>query len=103
VLADLVTNSQRKAHGKTPAFVSPLALAAVRRIDALFDIECAINGKSTADRLACSREFGLPMVAELEACMQQARAKLSGTTTSPRRWITCSSAGRRLRGSSTTD
>src|ERR1700688_4061000 len=51
VLADLAANAQRNAHGKTPAFVSPLALAAVRRIDALFDIERDINGKSAADRL----------------------------------------------------
>jgi transposase len=77
VLADLAANAQRKAHGKTPAFVSPLALAAVRRIDALFDIERNINGKSAADRLACRREFSLPLVAELEAWMRQERAKLS--------------------------
>jgi hypothetical protein len=77
VLADLAANAQRKAHGKTPTFVSPLALAAVRRIDALFDIERNINGKSAADRLACRREFSLPLVAELEAWMRQERAKLS--------------------------
>jgi transposase len=77
VLADLAANAQRKAHGKTPAFVSPLALAAVRRIDALFDIERDINGKSAADRLACRREFSLPLVAELETWMRQERAKLS--------------------------
>ena len=52
VLADLAANAQRKAQGKAAAFVSPVALAAVRRIDAVFDIERAINGKLAADRLA---------------------------------------------------
>ena len=77
VLADLAQTAQRKAQGKTPAFVSPLALAAVRRIDALFDIEREINGKSAADRLVVRRERSLPLVAELETWMQQERAKLS--------------------------
>ena len=39
VMADLAENARRKAQGKTPAVISPLALDAVRRIDALFDIE----------------------------------------------------------------
>jgi transposase len=77
VLADLARNAQRKAHGKMPAFVSPLALAAVRRIDALFDIEREINGKSAADRLVVRRERSLPLVAELETWMQHERARLS--------------------------
>jgi transposase len=77
VLADLAHNARRRAHGKTATFVSPLALAAVRRIDALFDIERAINGKSAADRLAVRRERSLSLVAELEAWMQQERARLS--------------------------
>ena len=34
-LADLAANAQRKTHGKAPVFVSPTALEAVRRIDAL--------------------------------------------------------------------
>lgn len=77
VLADLAQNARRKAQSKTSSFVSPLALAAVRRIDALFDIERAINGKSAAERLTVRRECSLPLVAELEAWMQQERAKLS--------------------------
>src|SRR5216684_6651467 len=77
VLADLAQNAQRKARGKTPAFVSPLALAAVRKIDALFDLEREINGKSAADRLAARRELSVPLVAGLESWMQQERARLS--------------------------
>src|SRR3954452_883212 len=77
VLADLAQNARRRAQGKTATFVSPLALAAVRRIDALFDIERAINGKPAAERLAVRRERSLPLVIELEAWMQQERARLS--------------------------
>jgi hypothetical protein len=77
VLADLAQNARRRAQGKTPTFVSPLALAAVRKIDALFVIERAINGKPAAERLAVRRERSLPLVVELGVWMQQERARLS--------------------------
>jgi transposase len=77
VLADLAQNARRRAQGKTPSFVSPMALAAVRRIDALFDIERAVNGKPAAERLAARREHSSPLVAELHTWMQQERARLS--------------------------
>jgi transposase len=64
VLADLGANAQRKTQGKTPAFVSPVALAAVRRIDALFDIERDINGQPAADRLAARQRLSAPLVDE---------------------------------------
>ncbi|SOD93273.1 Transposase [Caenispirillum bisanense] len=51
-LADLASNARRKAQGKTGAVISPLALEAVRRIDALFDIERAIAGRSAEERRA---------------------------------------------------
>jgi transposase len=77
VLADLAANAQRKAQGKAAAFVSPVALAAVRRIDALFDIEREINGKPAADRLAVRQQLSAPLVEELESWMRQERAKFS--------------------------
>ena len=77
VLADLAQNARRKARGNTPVFVSPMALAAVRKIDALFDIERDINGHAAADRLAVRRELSMKLVAELEIWMRQERAKLS--------------------------
>src|SRR6202162_507732 len=39
IMADLAENARRKAQGKTPGAISPLALEAVRRIDTLFEIE----------------------------------------------------------------
>jgi transposase len=77
VLADLAANAQRKAQGKTPAFVSPVALAAVRRIDALFDIERDINGQPAVERLAVRQRLSAPLVEELEGWMRQERAKFS--------------------------
>src|SRR5438093_9536697 len=52
VMADLAENARRRAHGKKPAVISPLALEAVRRIDELFEIERAINGQSPERRRA---------------------------------------------------
>ena len=37
VMADLAENARRKAQGKKPAVISPLALEVVRRIDQLFE------------------------------------------------------------------
>jgi transposase len=77
VMADLAENARRKAQGKTPAVLSPLALETVRRIDALFDIERTINGQSAERRKAARQELSAPLVAELEAWMRKHRAKLS--------------------------
>ena len=77
ILADLALNAKRKAQGKTPVFVSPLALEAVRRIDAVFDVEREINGRPAAERRAVRQEISQPLVAELEAWMRHERAKLS--------------------------
>ena len=76
-MADLAENARRKAHGKKPAVISPLALETVRRIDALFEIERTINGQSAERRKAVRQELSAPLVADLEAWMRQQRAKLS--------------------------
>ncbi len=75
-LADIAQAAQHKARGKT-AVVSPIALEAVRRIDALFDIERAINGRPAAERLVVRQEQSAPLVAELEVWMREQRARLS--------------------------
>jgi len=77
VMADLAENARRKAHGKTSAVISPLALEAVRRIDALFEIERTINGQSAVERRAVRQEKSAPLVADLETWMREQRAKLS--------------------------
>lgn len=77
VLADITANARRKAQGKTTAVISPLALEAVRRIDALFDIERSINGQSAERRRAVRQESSAPLVADLEIWLREQRAKLS--------------------------
>jgi transposase len=77
VLADLAANARRKAHGKSASVISPLALEAVRRIDALFEIERAINGQSTKQRRAVRQELSAPLVADLEGWLREERPKLS--------------------------
>lgn len=78
VLADLAENARRKAlGGKKPAVISPLALEAVRRIDALFEIERGINGETQERRRAVRQELSAPLVADLEGWMREQRAKLS--------------------------
>ena len=73
-LADIATGKRR---GKSAPPISPLALEAVKRIDALFDIERAINGETAERRLAVRREQSTPLVADLEDWMRTERAGLS--------------------------
>jgi transposase len=76
-LADIEASARRKAEGKAPAPISPLALEAVRRIDALFEIERAINGKSVEERRAVREQLSRPLVEDLEVWMRAERSKLS--------------------------
>jgi transposase len=75
-LADIEASARRRAEGKVPAPVSPLALEAVRRIDRLFEIERDINGRSAKERLAVRRQLSAPLIAALEAWMRAERPKL---------------------------
>jgi hypothetical protein len=72
VLADVAA----KARGKLTT-IAPLALEAVKRIDAIFDIEREINGKSTTERLAARLARVAPLLVDLESWMRSERAKLS--------------------------
>jgi hypothetical protein len=72
VLADITA----KARGKLPV-VAPLALEAVKRIDAIFDIEREINGQSADERLAVRHARLMPLVSDLETWMRTERARLS--------------------------
>jgi transposase len=76
-MADLAENARRKAQGQTPGVISPLAMEAVRRIDALFEIERSINGQSAEQRRVVRQEKSAPLVADLESWMREQRAKLS--------------------------
>lgn len=73
VLADIAANAKR---GKNAAPISPIALEAVKRIDALFGIERDINGLVSDERLQRRQESRL-IATELEAWMRAERARLS--------------------------
>ncbi len=76
-MADLEENARRSAAGKKAIALSPMAIEVVRRIDALFDIERPINGKSAEERRAVRQELSKPLVEELQVYMREQRAKLS--------------------------
>jgi transposase len=78
-LADIESIARRKAKGKDrkEVVISPLALEAVRRIDAIFDIEREINGFTAEDRLKVRQKRSKPLVTELEVWMRKERGKLS--------------------------
>jgi transposase len=71
-LADVAAKTR-----KALSVLAPLAVEAVKRIDAIFDIEREINGRSIEERLAVRRERVAPQVADLEAWMRAQRGKLS--------------------------
>ena len=77
VLADIAASARGRAQSRTPPVISPIALEAVRRIDALFDIERGINGLPVDKRLAVRQEQSAPLVAALEAWMREERRRLS--------------------------
>ena len=52
-------------------------MEAVKRIDALFDIERGINGETAERRLAVRREQSVPILADLKDWMRTERAGLS--------------------------
>lgn len=55
----------------------PIALEAVRRIDALFEIERGISGQSPEARLEIRKRLSAPLVANLERWLRGERAQMS--------------------------
>jgi transposase len=73
-LADIAANARR---GRNAAAISPVALEAVKRIDALFDIERGINGLSAEERRRIRREQSAPVLTALETWLREERSRLS--------------------------
>ena len=78
-----ITAADCWAHGRRNFFKlahlarAPLAVEAVRQIDAIFDVERPLNGLPPGQRLALRKDHVAPRVAELETWMRAARGKLS--------------------------
>ena len=73
-LVDIAASARR---GKSATPISPIAFEAVKRVDAIFDIERDVNGKNAEERLAVRRQNAADLVAALEAWLRAERAKLS--------------------------
>jgi transposase len=71
------SHSRRKFFELADLGKSPLAVEAVRRIDAIFTIEREINGATAEQRLAQRQQRIKPLVAEFEGWMRAERARLS--------------------------
>lgn len=76
-LADVASAARKKSRGEHAGMIYPIALDAVQRIDALFDVERTINGKDAAERLAVRQELSAPLMAELHAWLTTQLARLS--------------------------
>ncbi|WP_368508640.1 IS66 family transposase [Bradyrhizobium lupini] len=73
-LADIEKNAWEGHRGKP---VSPIALEAVRRLDALFEIERAINGRGADERCAVRHEKSKPLLEDMHAWLLLQREPLS--------------------------
>jgi transposase len=76
-MADIEENARRKAAGKKEIALSPIAIEIVRRIDALFEIERSINGKSAEERLTVRQISSLPLVGDLHVYMRAQVVRLA--------------------------
>ncbi|MBR0995657.1 IS66 family transposase [Bradyrhizobium japonicum] len=73
-LADIEKTAREGLKGKP---VSPIALEAVRRLDALFEIDRAINGRSADERRAVRQERSKPLLDDMHAWLLRERETLS--------------------------
>ena len=74
-LADIEKRARdRKRNGRP---ISPIALEAVKRFDALFEIERQINGLSAAERLAVRQEKSKPLFDDMHEWLKRERATLT--------------------------
>ena len=64
-------------HGKPAHQISPVAFGAVKRIDAIFDIERDINGLDPKARLVARSRLSAPLLADLEAWPRSEPARMS--------------------------
>lgn len=72
-LADIAGNVRK---GKPTHQISPVALEAVKRIDAIFDLERDLNGLHSGARLAARQKLSRLLVHSLDDVLLAERAKL---------------------------
>ena len=77
VFADLKEAARRKAKGKTPVAVSPIALEVVRRIGQLFEIGGGITGQAAEQRRAVRQSLSKPLIEALHAYLHEKQTVFS--------------------------
>lgn len=76
-LADIEAAARRKSRGERTGTIYPIALEAVQRLDALFDIEREINGLSAEARHSIRQERSAPLMTALHAWLSAQISSLS--------------------------
>lgn len=76
-LADVAAAARRQSRNERTGPIYPIALEAVQRIDALFDIEREINGRTAIQRHAVRQQLSAPLMAELHTWLIAQLARLS--------------------------
>lgn len=76
-LADIEAAARKKSRGERSGTIYPIALEAVQRLDALFDIEREINGLSAEARYAIRQERSAPLMEALHAWLIAQLSSLS--------------------------
>jgi transposase len=74
-------HARRKLYDVYEATASPLAKQALERIAELFAIETRINGRAPEERLAVRQQEAVPLLSELETCLNNALNQISGKST----------------------
>ena len=88
-LADIAEGARRKSKGATDAVISPIALEAVKRIDAVFAIEREINGLSAAERLGVRQDRSRPKSTPWKPRCEISASSSPAMIPWPRRSTTC--------------
>jgi transposase len=76
-LADVEGAARKRSRGERMGMIYPIALEAVQRLDALFDIERTINGRTAAGRLVARQELSAPLMLDLHTWLTAQFARLS--------------------------
>ena len=76
-LADVEGAARKKSRGEHAGMAYPIALEAVQKLDALFEIERTINGRPPVERLAVRIEHSAPLMDDLHSWLTTQLAKLS--------------------------
>lgn len=74
---ELCDVTRKKGRLKDNSAISPTALEAVKRMDALFAIERSVNGLPAAERLSVRQTQSAPIVTDLFMWMRERRERLS--------------------------